>query len=238
MKKILMNMLFLGVCCLFLACQENDRLMFDEPASIYFYESQWGGDFPVVSRTDSTEFSFFGRGDNFTEAKAELIMLVTGYVSDKDRAINLVPDAESTLIEGEDYYFPAPKVLPAGATEVRLPVMFKRTEKLINDYYWVRFHIEDSDDLKKGYADRTSFKFRITNKPVKPTYYLSVVFGEYSDEKLLYIYSVVGYINWETVSTSELKEYSIRVRKAYEQYKKDNGPLYDSVGKEITFPGY
>lgn len=218
------------------ACNENERLMFEEPASIYFYESQWGGDFSLASNVDTTAFSFFGRGDDFTEAETELIMLLTGYAEDRDRIINLVPDAASTLIEGEDYVFPKPKVLPAGATEVRLPIVFKRTEKLSTGNYWVKFNIEDSEDLKKGYDDRLSFTFWITNMPMKPTFFSITNFGEYSTEKLLFIYEVVGFIDWDTVSNSELKEYSIRVRKAYEEYKQENGPLYDSAGNEITFP--
>lgn len=243
MKKIIRNIGMLAVAAAALgACKQSERLMFDEPASIYFYSSQWGGDFKSTVYGDSVQYTFLGKDDDFTQAVTELRFMATGYMSDRDRVVNLVADPESTLEAGTDYILPNPIVLPANSLELTLPVTFIRSEKLKNDLYWVRFVIEDSDDLKKGYYDLLSFKYIITEKAVKPTNWPTQYYGDYSAAKLRFMFSVLGTeIEWNAYPPTHMAN-SAKLRQELAKYERDNGPLYglaeeDEQNIRVTFPG-
>lgn len=211
------------------ACSDSaNQIAYSEPASIYLDNIQWGGNFGStsnISTMDSLAFSFFGTADNFTEAIGELRFLVSGYMSDKDRVVNLVADPESTLTP-DDYVLPDPIVVPAGELKLVLPIRFKRSDKLRDEYYWVKFNVEDSDDLKKGYYDKLSFRFFIIDQPVPPSQWPSSFFGTYSVAKHRFILQVIPDIEWSTSNYPANMAYQAKLKQAIAIYERDNGPLY------------
>ena len=243
MKKIIFRIAALSVAAAaVISCKESEKLMFDQPASIYLKGSQAGGDDMNYTTQDSIQYTFLGKPDDFTGAKANIYMQVTGFKSSQARRINLVADPASTLIAGTDYELLADLVLPAEALEVTIPIVFKRTDKLRDNLYWVKFTVEDSDDLKMGYDDNLSFKYIVTEKPVRPTNWQTSYYGEYSAAKLRFMYSVLGSdINWSAYPPEHMAN-SGKVREALAKYERENGPLYGLAedGEEnvrVTFPG-
>lgn len=225
-----------------LSCRESERLVFDEPASIYFESHQPGMDLYQGTSADSLQYTFLGKPDDFTQAETRLLMMVTGYKTDRPRRINLVPDPQSTLQPGVDYVLPAELVVPANELEVEIPLVFNRTDKLRGDLYWVKFYIEDSEDLKRGYDDYLHFKFIITEKPVRPSNWQNSYYGDYSAAKLRFMYSVLGSnINWGAFPPEHMAN-SGKLREALARYERDNGPLMGLAedGEQnirVSFPG-
>ena len=224
------------------ACDSSERLLFDQPASVYLYGSQGGGDFPSFTTADSIQYTFLGKPDEFTESRTELWVMASGYKSDKARKINLVADPGSTLRAGTDYILPNEIVLPADTLFVAIPIRFIRTSQLKDGLYWVKFSIEDSEDLLKGYFNRLSFKYIVTEKPVRPTNWQASYYGDYSAAKLRFMYSVLGSeINWSAYPPEHMAN-SGKLREALAKYERENGPLMGLAedGEEtvrVTFPG-
>lgn len=239
MKKIIKNFSILAVAvAVMAACGESERLIFDEPASIYFYSSQWGGDMPNTLG-DSVQWSFFGKTDDFTAASAELRLMATGYKVDRDREVRLVINPESTL-PAEDIIIAERIVLPANTLELVVPVGIKRTDKLRSGIYWVEFMVEDSEDLKKGYYNQLSFRFFMTDTAIRPSGWVQAAYGDYSIVKHRFILSVMPDINWSSLPGVYIAN-NAKLRQAIMEYEKENGPLYGLAedGEEsirVTFP--
>lgn len=220
------------------ACKESERLTFDQPASVYFYSSQWGGDMPVTYG-DSVQYSFFGRTDDFIVANTELRLMVTGYKSDKEREVKLGIDPESTL-PASDIVLPERIVVPADELELTVPVGIKRSARLKEGIYWIGLTIEDSNDLRKGYYDQLSFRYFITDTAVKPSGWVQAAYGDYSVVKHRFILSMMPDINWSSLPGVYIAN-NAKLRQAIMEYESENGPLYGlaSDGEEgirVTFP--
>ncbi len=246
MKNVIRTINVFCVAALALTgCKESERLVFDEPASIYFYSSQWGGDLTSNGSAvygDSLQYTFLGKSGDFVQASGELRVLVTGYKSDKAREIRLSVDPQSTLQPGTDYILPDPILVPANALEAVIPITFKRTDKLRSGLYRVKFTIVESADLKPGYDDYTSYKFVITEKAIKPSNWQTSYYGDYSAAKLRFMYSILGTnINWGAYPPVHMAN-SAKLRQELAKYERANGPLYGLAedGEEnirVTFPG-
>lgn len=239
MKKTIKNISILAVVvAAMVACKESERLMFDQPASIYFYHSQWGGDMPTTYG-DSVQWSFFGKTEDFVMANAELRFMATGYKVDHERELKLVINPESTL-PAEDIVIAERIVLPANALELVVPMGIKRTSKLKSGIYWVGFQVEDSADLVKGYYNQLSFRFFITDTAVKPIGWVQAAYGDYSIVKHRFILSVMPDINWSSLPGVYIAN-NAKLRQALSEYEKLNGPLYGLAedGEDairVTFP--
>ena len=228
MKNIKCLILLCIAAAMAAACSDSaNQSIFSEPASIYLDNTQRGGNFGStnISNSDSLTFSFFGTADDFTEALGELRFLVTGYKSDRERVVNLVADPASTLTP-DDYILPDPIVVPAGELELVLPVRFKRSDKLREKYYWVRFSIEDSDDLKKGYYDRLSFEYHVIDQAVMPGQWSAQFFGTYSVAKHRFMLQVIPDIAWDAMNLPANMAYQAKMKHALALYERENGPLY------------
>lgn len=150
MKKLLYLMFLLPLCIV--SCNEDEIMTFeDEDAGIYF---QYGGQTRFFINIDAYYDSMFvawGRvADRVTDTVVYTRLRTMGKVRDYDRKVRVVVDAENTTaIEGVHYRVDFSNiVVPAGASEVQVPVTLLRDESLLTQEYRLMLKVEDNENFK------------------------------------------------------------------------------------------
>lgn len=232
---------------LFVGCKEDEQLLFDEAASVYFGMRIEGSS---IIGSDSLNYSFAFSPEEITRDTIYAHCRITGLVVDRDRQINIVMEEKSDAKKG--YHFEIlESVIPAGKYDNPIPIVVHRRPGLQDSLVTALLRIEDSDDLLAGYDDigsqpvyrdkytRREFKFTITDQLLKPANWDSSwlpTFGEYSQVKIRFISSVTGYTNWGSNPLPQDRNFIVQT--AYQElynYEQENGDLIDENGNPVKF---
>ncbi len=134
------------------ACTKNDIMTFDrEESGVYF---QYGGQtrffLNIDAYYDSIGFSFSITREDLEDTILETRIRTMGKVRDYDRPVKVVVDTEhSTAIEGTHFELDYSKaVIPAGKSEIMLPVRFFRTPDLLEKKVLLVLRLEDNEYFK------------------------------------------------------------------------------------------
>ena len=125
MKKLLFHIFIFALAGgVFGSCENKEYLYRDISARLYLSSESWV-DGPQTLSADSLRFSFRLLDDDQQEATVWFVAHLTGQAADRDREFALEVVADSTNVSQGEYSIGA-TVLPAGAFEVRVPVIIKR----------------------------------------------------------------------------------------------------------------
>ena len=259
MKKLIY--ILLAAPLFFVACDQDEIPTFDnEDAGVYF---QYGGQtrlyINIDQYYDSVAYSFSTAADTVTQHVIETRIRTLGKVRDYDRPVKVVVDHEgTTMTEGVHYRANLDNVvIPAGASEVQVPVTFFRTPDLEdqrltlmlkvepNEHFMVPFTSQKSTNVYYSQgeiirADRFLFSVsEIYTMPFYWAYFGNEYFGNWSVSKFKYINRIceIPASDWERGGNSDSKVqlgrfvyYAYKVRNALQEAADAGNPVLDDDG--------
>ena len=212
---------------------------------------------------DSAHFRFSYKPLEVKEGLVKVVVQLMGNATDYDRVIQLeVDDAGSTALP-EEYEFPDRILLPAGQFTVDVPIVIKRSQRLVDRDVCLRvkliptteFQINDSKSMVPG--ELTSFRIYWSDILPKPAWWVTSVFelGKYSRSKhrfmldelaispasfdTVYVVNEAGQIITvkDNALNSTIRNAHIFLNPRLDLYKQNNGgePLRNEAGEEIRF---
>lgn len=173
----------------FLSCNEDEIVTFDsDDAGIYF---QSGGQryffINIDDYVDSTYYSFSEEADDVTEHVLSARLRTLGKVRDYDRKVRVVVDTEnSTAIEGTHFRADLNNiVIPAGASEVQVPVTFLRHPSLLEQEVILMLKVEDNENFKVPFErQKNTNVYYATGDTIRANRYVFAVNEFYSEPML------------------------------------------------------
>lgn len=250
-----MKRIFYIWVCLFLllaACEENDRLPFSVAPSVYFNEQVQGAG--VVVDIKQRGFSFAGQASTVVQDTVWIVSKVIGYKADTDRRFKavVVGDSSAAPVRNDTtYYRVLDGIIPAGAVDGALPVVFYRTRWIQDTTLQVTVQIVDAEgyELKAGTPGNLVFTVYWSDRLVKPANWdasLAFFFGPYSTAKYQFIIDVLGIAEFDIYSrfnptgkytTIEMYDFRSRMKEALQVYNDAHDPdMTDETGTLVTFP--
>lgn len=235
-KSIAMPLIAMALCW---ACAQDERLMFDQPASVYFYK--WAD-------YDSISYTFATRPESLVKDTVYLPVRLFGDVAAHDRLIRIAAADTSSAKAGYHYEL-GQTVLPAHAVRVDIPVYIYRRAGLKDSTVVVNFLLAESDELGLGYpinprgaqyVTPLEHKLYITDILQKPANWEGTwrpLFGEYSEVKFRFLIGATGRVVWTgAVYPQDSQFMAQKARLELISYVEANGPLIDEFGDEVVFP--
>lgn len=187
MRKLLY--ILMAMPLVFLSCNEDEIVTFDsDDAGIYF---QSGGQryffINIDDYVDSTYYSFSEEADGVTEHVLSARLRTLGKVRDYDRKVRVVVDTEnSTAIEGTHFRADLNNVvIPAGASEVQVPVTFLRHPSLLEQEVILMLKVEDNENFKVPFErQKNTNVYYATGDTIRANRYVFAVNEFYSEPML------------------------------------------------------
>lgn len=181
--------MLMGAGLLFAACNQDEIPTFDsDDAGIYF---QTGGQtrffINIDQYYDSTRVTFSEADDNVTDTVLYARLRTLGKVRDYDRSVRVVVDTEnSTAIEGTHFRADlASVVIPAGKSEVQVPVTFLRAADLRTNEVRLMLKVEANDNFTVPFTKQKSTNvYSALGDTIMADRYLFVVNEFYSEPAL------------------------------------------------------
>jgi hypothetical protein len=211
-----------------MSCSKDDRLLFNEPTSIY-----------VEATPDSVDYTFATSPATVLTDTINIPFRIIGTSSESDRKISFVPRADATAKEGYHYKI-GEAVIRANEFSTTVPVYVFRKAGLKDSVVTVILDLKESADFKLGYADRLNYKISITDILLKPTLWDGVwsgYFGSYSEVKFRFLLEATGRTNWNAYPFPQDTRYlSQKAKNALLAYNQANGDLIDENGEVVIFP--
>lgn len=221
---------------LMVACSTDKIETFNGGDQVYFER--------VSSTADSLTLSFAVLDKDIQNYTVEIPIVVTGAICNHQRKVNIsvIPEG-TTAMEGVDYTLEE-TMIPAGSYNTTLKVNVKRSAELSKEEKTIMFQILPSDELFTDVNPAwTDFKLKINDtltKPARWIYDCQPYFGVYSDVKYRFIIDTLGI--WDFPSTgdnaipkAQMLYYQDKMKTALAEYEKDNGPMYDENGNQVSF---
>lgn len=268
MKKLLYILMVAPL--LFFSCNQDEIVTFeDDIEGIYF---QTGGQtrlyLNIDQYYDSTAYSFAIAGDTVTQHTLSARLRTMGKVRDYDRPVKVVVDQEhTTAVEGKHFRVDFSKiVIPAGESEVQVPVTFFRTPDMQNQQFDVSIKVEPNeyftvpfttqkntnvyyDQGQQIKADR--YVFTVSEIYTRPSYwdiFGQEFFGDWTVNKFKYVNKIceIPASDWNNAGSSyskvrygRFKYYAIMVRNALQAAADAGTPVLDDDGSYMQLsPAY
>lgn len=195
------------------ACQENDRLLYDDGMHDIYYAD-------VTDTKDSVYVSLL-MAEDVSVARVQLKLLGNVLSAPLKFKVEVVKE-RTDAIEGVHYQkLPEYYEFPAGEFTYGMPVTLLKggptiTERPVN----LTLRLVGTDELGVAYADRAEVRLQIADmlrKPEGERYYEDMpmfqqLFGEYSQKKHLMIIEMVGYDFWDNTEELYYPQYPIYSR--------------------------
>lgn len=198
------------------ACQENDRLLYDDGMhDVYFAGVTAGQDTAYVSLLTADDVSV-------TEVKVSLL----GNVLPVARKFRVEVVEEATDAEEGVHYRKLPEYyeFPAEEFTYAMPVtLLKGDEKIKEGSVTLTLRLVGTEELGVAYADKAEIHLKITDRLRRPAgerWYDDMpmfvsLFGEYSQTKHLMIIGLVGHDFWDNVEELARPDLPIYSRQDY-----------------------
>ena len=154
----------LALPVLFSACEPNQLIPFEEPASAYFGN-------PTISGTPVLETSYtFAKYPNRQTDTLLIPVSIYGEPAGQDREIGITL-ADSSIVnatEGVEFKLLPPYKMPANQVKTNLKVVLNRTPAMDSIVYTFLLKIKATNDLKEGVAAQTMYRVNLAflQKPV------------------------------------------------------------------------
>lgn len=177
-------LVFMAAC--FLVACENDDYLYQGTDAIWL-----SGDTQQNATTDSVLFSFKANG-SMTETTLNLIVTLTGKVSDKDRTFKLEVINEETNVSSSDYEIGS-TIMPAGKRTVIVPIKVKRTVSgldLTKQAAKLTLSAGSTDDLIAGVTERNKYSLLWCDYLTKPDWWtrsIDYYIGPFSQARYQFI---------------------------------------------------
>lgn len=153
-------LLFFVVCMAFSACSKNEIETFTgDAAGIYFQNGYQAGLFSSTEvYTDSLDFSFSVASYNATDTILYTRIRTMGKTVNYDRPVKLSVDPSlTTAVEGTHFEVNLDTMkIPAGQSEARFGVKFKRTADMLSKSFVLALKVEDNEYFKVYIKDQTN----------------------------------------------------------------------------------
>lgn len=217
-KQIL---LILALGATTMACEKQEIPLFElQETGVYFQHGNQTRRFiNSESYSDSTAFSFSVSPIKTLDTTLVVRIRTLGNVKDYDRPVKLAVDVEhTTAVEGQHYVMDLRAIqIPAGASEISVPVKFKRTNEMLSKNFSLSLKLEENDHFKiymtrqkntNVYAavgadiNADRFKFIVGEIYTMPSYWSSFAvpyFGPWTAAKYRYVNSLLNWTpeNWQ-----------------------------------------
>jgi hypothetical protein len=208
------------------ACAEENLKLYDGGQAIYFQVLE------VNTRRilDTVEFGFGPTA--YTEYAFEIQVKATGDVMDVDRQLKVKVENTVNAARGRDFDVDNEFLFPAGASDARVVVKLYRGPEDDDTTRFVTLRLEPNEffttNLPYRYrstsdsVDVTRVTVQFTSAMPKPRYYMDVMMGYFSVDKLLLVNELCNmtYDKWnnERVAAMTMMGYSQTLRN-YLQYR-------------------
>ena len=227
----------LTVPALMASCSVDEVETFNGGDQVYFER--------VSSTADSLTLSFAVLDKDIQDYTVEIPIVVTGAPCNHQRKVNVtvIPEG-TTALEGVDYTLEE-TIIPADSYYTTLNVNVKRSPALSKEEKVIIFQILPSDELFTDVNPAwTDFKLKVNDKLTKPArwiYDCQPYFGTYSDVKYRFIIDTLGIWDFpgtgdNAISKAQMLYYQDKMKTALAEYEKENGPMYDESGNQVSFP--
>lgn len=268
MKKLLYILMMTPL--LFLSCNQDEIMKFeDDVQGIYF---QTGGQqrlyINIDRYGDSTAYSFASAHDTVTQHTMSARLRTMGKVFDYDRPVKVVVDQEhTTAIEGKHFKVDFSKlVIPAGESEVMVPVTFFRTPDMQSQQYDVSIKVEPNEYFTVPFTTQKNTNvYYDAGQQIKADRYVFTVgeiytepgywglfgqefFGNWTVNKFKYVNRIceIPALDWERagyndskVQYGRFKYYAILVRNSLQEAADAGTPVLDDDGSYLQLaPAY
>lgn len=186
MKKI--YLFWIPVLCLLWRCSENERMVWESKAGVYFPE--------YTTDMDSLVYSFRISG---TESDTIWMQVkLQGVILEQPKAYEVVVDEASTAIS--DIHFKALEenyVFPAHEATTSFPIVVLKHGKDLDDKtVTLALRLKATEDLDVALPGQARARLLITNQLIRPSYWdmpISLYFGAYSQAKHLKCIEIMGH---------------------------------------------
>lgn len=190
--------MLMGGALLLAACNQDEIATFDsDDAGIYFQTGQQTRFFiNIDAYWDSTRCTFSTADEYVADTVLKARLRTMGKVRDYDRKVRVVVDTEnSTAIEGTHFRADLDNVvIPAGKSEVEVPVTFLRTADLRTQEVRLMLKVEDNDQFKVPFTRQKSTNvYYASGDTIMADRYLFLVNEFYSEPA---IWSMFGANPW------------------------------------------
>jgi hypothetical protein len=227
MKKIIIAYIVLVAC----ACTKEDIELYDGGTAIYFEELQVN----TLRIMDTIEFGF--GPTPFTECEIPIRVKATGDVMDVDRRVNVKVENTENALRGRDFDADTEFTFPAGAASSTVSVKLYRGAEDDDTTRFVTLRLEPNEyfstDLPFRYrtssdsVDVTRITIQFTSAMPQPRYYMTMVMGYFSVDKLLLVNELCNmtYDKWHlsSVPAMTMIGYATTLRN-YLVYRASLGP--------------
>ena len=231
MKRI--QLILISIICLLCSCNENERMVWESNAGIYFVDYD--------ETADSLMYSF--RISAQARDTIPMLIKLQGQLLTESKRFKLEVDPSSTAVEGRDYepledYYQ----FPVGKSTMEVPVYVMNNEYLDAATVSLNLHLVATDELEVALPTSQSVRLLLTNQLIKPVYWdmpLSLYFGEYSKTKHLKCIEVMGHdfpLKEEELATFDKTGYAywMKAGRIVCSYYAEN-TVFDENGNQI-FP--
>ncbi|MDR2414989.1 MAG: DUF4843 domain-containing protein [Odoribacteraceae bacterium] len=226
MKKIIITCIALAL----FACAEENLKLYDGGEAIYFQVLEVN----TARILDTVEFGF--GPTSYTDYALEIPVKTTGDVMDIDRWLKVKVEKTVNARQGRDFDVESEFVFPAGSPDSRVIVKLYRGPEDDDTTRFVTLRLEPNEffTINLPYRYRTTsdsvdvrqMTIQFTSSMPKPRYYMDVMMGYFSVDKLLLVNELCNmtYDKWNApVGAMVMMGYSQSLRN-YLQYRISLGP--------------
>ncbi len=235
-KYIFIMMAALGILSL-ASCSENEPMAYEGQPALYF-------------ANDDVDFSFFYAGNAGDSSSVDITVHAMGPVSQADRAFTLYQEnaGDDDAAQAGVHYvgfdteeMKQAMVIPAGKSEVELPVILLKDKSLDAKTVKLKIGIRPNENFSKGVVEKDSTVISFSSQAMKPAnwkdwYY---AFGSsWGTVKMRFIIDVTGITNFDQVP--EDYDYLVYLNgklksKLFEYNSTHDQPLQEADGSLIEF---
>jgi hypothetical protein len=241
------------------SCREEQLLDYKNDPGLFFFRASYSG---ADVQRDSVSFTFYAKQIQTGGQYVQYIDIRTvGFPENRDRKFKLVQsntgDANAAVpgvhyIAFDDPFMEQYLVIPANATEYKVPVFFKNDASLSEKKVRLKIEIGKNENFGVGIQAQSTFVVNfsdVVDRPQtwvddKPTMNWFPWFGYWSAVKMKFISMNLGFYDFDeeynkTLDFSNIKDYYARkVYRLLREYNEKNpdNPMKDENGNLIQFP--
>ncbi len=221
---------------LLFACEQNDVMDYALNGKVYFNEVTTVSS--VETAVYTKNYSFALQNSSLMEDTVKIAIKLMGDVADYDRTFKAEIVADSSTAVAGTHYKLLEGVMSANTYESYLPVVLYRTEDTQEEAVYVKLQLTDAGDLGAGVEGGISFYLTWGDILLEPDNWPEYYFGVYSTNKYRFAIDVLGVTDWPQTARitdgpedgvytiSEIQGFVKTLNEAYQEYRKENGPIY------------
>lgn len=218
------------------ACTKDERLMFNDKASVYFFTDS------LFYTKDSMTYSFAVQSSTTTVDTIAIPLKIIGDAANTARTLQVIAvDTATTAIAGTHYTI-IPPVVGAGLYKDSLYIKVNKTADLATKEVRLSLRIVAGGELEPGSKEQIKYLVKINNILSKPDNWDNLLvgfFGPYSQAKHRFIIDVTGiasYVFYFPGTTRIDNQYYEYLKQVLREALNQRGPVYDESGNPISFP--